>query len=199
MRSDLARHRPHAAERVATLCEGTQDRAASVDLRAFQTDQRLHQRIFESPAITSWKSDRKSLLHLFLDSMDEGSFVSTTSQRPSGEKNADDNPIHARMVGSPAWNPLRGLSSNRGCGSFDHARLLRPVDLAGKRYAVDSYCCNTKWARIATVGCPGLLGPPPSQIPQPARREDQCEAPCPPSAQSIQTKKTWPRDLVISP
>jgi hypothetical protein len=45
-----------------------------------------------------------------------------------------------------------------------------------KHYAVDSYRCNTRWARIATGRCPGLLGPPPSQIPQPAHREDHGEA-----------------------
>jgi len=39
----------------------------------------------------------------------------------------------------------------------------------------------------------------PSQTPQSARREDEGEAPSPPSAQSVQTKKKPPVDLAISP
>src|SRR3984957_7665869 len=46
-------------------------------------------------------------------------------------------------------------------------------------YTVDGYFYNTQPAGIATVRCPGLLGPAPSQIPQSARREDQGEAPQP--------------------
>jgi hypothetical protein len=73
-----------------------------------------------------------------------------------------------------------------------------PPGAVAKCYT-DSYCCNTQWAKIATGHCPGLLGPPPSQIPQPPRREHQGEAPSPPSAQSVQTKKKPPGDLAISP
>jgi hypothetical protein len=74
------------------------------------------------------------------------------------------------------WGQLRGHRAG-GIDSQLCTGGRRPARRTSKHCAVDSYCCNTQWARIATVRCPGLLGPPPSQIPQPARREDHGEAP----------------------
>src|SRR5271154_6737917 len=59
----------------------------------------------------------------------------------------------------------------RSQAAFDRSRLTRVARGAGNQTA------SRAPASIATVRCPGLLGPPPSQIPQSARREDQGEAP----------------------
>ena len=53
-----------------TAAAGTSDQALWVDLRSFQTDQRLHERVFGSPTVDAWKSGSHRL-HLFIDSMDE--------------------------------------------------------------------------------------------------------------------------------
>src|SRR3982750_3317498 len=58
---------------------------------------------------------------------------------------------------------LRGRASNRKLSDKTQRQALAILKRRG---------CKL-------VGCPGLLGPPPSQIPQPARREDQGEAPKP--------------------
>ena len=59
-------------ERLRIACEGTQDTVLAVDLRGYQSDQRLHgKRVFESASVQAWiKSE--SRLYLFLDGMDEG-------------------------------------------------------------------------------------------------------------------------------
>jgi len=65
----------------STALEGERDRAEEraassggethwVDLRAYQTDSRLHQDLFESPALCSWRQGTHHL-DLFLDSLDE--------------------------------------------------------------------------------------------------------------------------------
>ncbi len=52
----------------------TADRFIYEDLRAFQTDYRLAQKVFGHPELTAWKAKAStSTLHLFLDSLDEGS------------------------------------------------------------------------------------------------------------------------------
>ncbi len=50
--------------------ESRDDSVIWVDLRRYQTDQRLHEDVFESPAIKSWLAGSHRL-HLFIDSMDE--------------------------------------------------------------------------------------------------------------------------------
>src|SRR5262249_507647 len=47
------------------------------------------------------------------------------------------------------------------------------------RYAANRYSYNTQRRSCSSVGCPALLRPASSQIPQSARREDQGEAPQP--------------------
>ena len=54
----------------AASAPSTRDQALWVDLRSYQTDQRLHEHVFESATVKSWKEGRNRL-HLFLDSMDE--------------------------------------------------------------------------------------------------------------------------------
>src|SRR5882724_2622776 len=75
----------------------------------------------------------------------------------------------AQLIDSPREGPLSPLSSSPTIRSGHFSQV-------GKRCAVDRYFCNTQRASIATVRCPGLLGPAPSQIPKSARREGQGEA-----------------------
>ncbi len=56
--------------RTKVVCEASGDDLLSVDLRSYQTDQRLHNHVFESPTVNKWRSGTHRL-HLFLDSMDE--------------------------------------------------------------------------------------------------------------------------------
>jgi len=58
-------------DRTAANCAASGDQLLKVDLRSYQTDQRLHEHVFESSAITSWVTGTHRL-HLFFDSMDEG-------------------------------------------------------------------------------------------------------------------------------
>jgi hypothetical protein len=57
-------------DQTAALSATTGDDALWVDLRSYQTDQRLHESVFASPALTSWIAGSHRL-HLFIDSMDE--------------------------------------------------------------------------------------------------------------------------------
>ncbi len=57
-------------DRTAATCTSTGDQPVWVDLRSYQTDQRLHESVFESPAVKSWLAGSHRL-HLFIDSMDE--------------------------------------------------------------------------------------------------------------------------------
>jgi predicted NACHT family NTPase len=58
-------------ERLRIACQTTQDTVMAVDLRGYQSDQRLHERVFESATIQAWIKG-ESRLYLFLDGMDEG-------------------------------------------------------------------------------------------------------------------------------
>src|SRR5271166_283336 len=56
-------------ELTAATAAHTGDQVVWVDLRSYQTDQRLHEHVFESSALESWKAGTCGL-HLFFDSMD---------------------------------------------------------------------------------------------------------------------------------
>lgn len=57
-------------ERMVRAIQGTEDQVLPVDLRRYQSDQRLHEHVFESVVVKTWK-EGDGRLHLFLDSMDE--------------------------------------------------------------------------------------------------------------------------------
>jgi len=57
-------------DRTAAACGSTGDQVLWVDLRSYQTDQRLHESVFTSSTVGSWVAG-PGRLHLFIDSMDE--------------------------------------------------------------------------------------------------------------------------------
>src|ERR1700722_17728467 len=57
-------------ERTVQARKGCADQVVWFDLRSYQTDQRLHVHVFESPVVSEWRRGT-ARLHLFLDSMDE--------------------------------------------------------------------------------------------------------------------------------
>jgi hypothetical protein len=57
-------------ERTEQVFKETGDQLLWVDLRRYQSDQRLHEHVFESAVVNAWRNST-SRLHLFVDSMDE--------------------------------------------------------------------------------------------------------------------------------